>query len=169
MIAFFSSLFHEFLVYLVDACLAIGLIGLLGNRLLRLIPITGIELYRPLIIIVSFVLFSIGLFYNGVFYSDEKWEAKNAELIAQNKQLQVDAKNISTQVRIEYVDRVKVIKEKGEKVTEYVPQIITKEVDRNCTLTDGFVWLLDSAAKAQISGAPRGTNGTPSTPTDTKK
>lgn len=68
------------------------------------------------------------------------WEKKQADLEAA-------ANKVTVQVVTEYVDRVKVVKEKGDIVVKEVPVYITNQADQQCRLTTGFATLHDAAAK----------------------
>ena len=61
----------------------------------------------------------------------------------------------------EYVDRVQIVRERGDTITKEVPVYVTPTADAACTVPVGFVQLHDAAA---ASIAPTGTAGNPDAP-----
>jgi hypothetical protein len=74
-------------------------------------------------------------------------EAENARLDAENKELGIKASEKTTEVVTKYVDRVKVVREKGDTIVKEVPIYVTKEANEQCKLTQGFADVHDAAAK----------------------
>lgn len=67
----------------------------------------------------------------------------------------------TTRVVTEYVDRVQVVRERGETITKEIPVYVTPTADAACAVPAGFVHIHDAAA-AGI--APTGTAGDPDAP-----
>lgn len=70
----------------------------------------------------------------------------------------------TTRVVTEYVDRVQVVRERGDTITKEVPVYVTPTADAACAVPAGFVQLHDAAA-AGI--APAGATGDPDAPAAT--
>lgn len=62
--------------------------------------------------------------------------------------------SVTQQFVTEYVDRVKIIKEKGDEVIRAVPNYIMVESEGGCTIPNGFVVLHNAAAGNGITGTP---------------
>lgn len=98
--------------------------------------------------------------YGGYKFAENIWEARNAELkvqlsnfeadqlrlVAQIKTLEKQAAEASATVVTKYVDRVKIVRQKGKEIIKEVPVYVTKEADANCTIPDGWVYIHDKAA-----------------------
>ncbi|EKT4441569.1 TPA: hypothetical protein ACKP7M_002889 [Stenotrophomonas maltophilia] len=67
----------------------------------------------------------------------------------------------TTRVVTEYVDRVQIVRERGDIITKEVPVYVTPTADAACAVPVGFVHIHDAAA-AGI--APTGTAGDPDAP-----
>ena len=100
---------------------------------------------------VAFVLF----IDNGGY---QRGKAELTEYIAKQATATLAAQKvvekIVTRTEIEYRDRIRVIKEKGDTVVREVPIYVTKEDDSACELRAGFVRVHDAAAAG--AGAPGG-------------
>ena len=75
---------------------------------------------------------------------------KAAKLSAENAELKTKASEKTVEVVTKYVDKVKVIREKGETITKEVPVYVTKEANEQCKLTHGFADVHDAAAKNEL-------------------
>lgn len=92
-----------------------------------------------------------------------EWDLDKARQSLKLTELQDKLTAAQTNVLIKYVEKVTEIQVKGKETIRYVPQIITKEVDANCTLTVGFTRLHDGAVDASavksrpdVDAAPSG-------------
>ena len=87
--------------------------------------------------------------YQGASSVQERWQAERVEHANVLAKLSAQQAHVTTQVVTEYVDRIKVVREKGktivEKVAVYVP------ID-SCDLPAGFRVLHDAAASGTIPG-----------------
>lgn len=71
-------------------------------------------------------------------------------------------KKVTTKVVTQYVDRIKVVKEKGDTIIQKVPVYVTVKDDSRCIVNTGFVRLWNSANQMSVPGAPNSTDGQPS-------
>lgn len=71
----------------------------------------------------------------------ETLERENALLSALGKHREVEQR-----VVYQYIDRVRVVREKARIVEKKVPVYVPSEADLNCSINRGFVWLHDNAA-----------------------
>ncbi|MFN4063429.1 MAG: hypothetical protein ACK4JA_04480, partial [Parazoarcus communis] len=82
----------------------------------------------------------------GVAHVQAKWDAatlRQTLTVAKVRQRQAEA---TVQVVTEYVDRVRIVREKGAEIIKEVPVYVTVEADAACVLPSGFVRLHDAAA-----------------------
>lgn len=61
----------------------------------------------------------------------------------------------------EYVDRVRVVREKGDTIIKEVPVYVPVQADAACTIHRGFVRLHDAAAAGDLPEPARDTDATP--------
>lgn len=88
----------------------------------------------------------------------ERWDASVARGTVIVENLKAGQNKVTTVVETKYVDRVKVVYEKGKTITKLVPQFIP---DGTCDLPGGFRVLHDAAITGSIPTAADGTNGQP--------
>jgi hypothetical protein len=131
--------------------------GLIGTPLTWLIPtLPFVGQYQAVLRIVSIACLTIGLVWYGINASEARWAARVATADAKIAQLEKDSGKVTEKIVVEYVDRVKVIKEKGENLVIRVPYYVSKEADNKCPVPAGFVRLYNRAAD---SGLPDTTGG----------
>ena len=100
--------------------------------------------------------------FAGYHYSENGWEKRFAEFKAQEaeqaakiKELELQSQKVNVETIIKYVDRVKVVKEKGATIVKEIPVYISEKSDNRCIIPAGFVWAHDSAANPNdVSSAP---------------
>ncbi len=87
--------------------------------------------------------------------TQQKWDqsVKRGKTIV--AQLKKEQGKVTIKYQTQYVDRVKVIHEKGKVIRDLIPTYIAAD---SCDLPPGFRLLHDAAASNSIPGAPEGTN-----------
>jgi hypothetical protein len=118
--------------------------------------------YKAILRPLGVVLMVAGVYFYGSYDTEMKWRAKAAEL-----QAEIDRKNevsaqVTTEIVTKYIDKVKVVKEKGDVIIKEIPKYITKESDANCTISKSFILLHNSAAKNEVPDAATGVDETSS-------
>lgn len=73
-----------------------------------------------------------------------------------------DAARRDVKVVTQYVDRVQVVREKGDTIIKEVPVYVDREADRACVVPVGFVRVHDSAAANVPVGDPGSSDAAPS-------
>ncbi|MBR7995754.1 hypothetical protein KDX08_25230 [Burkholderia cenocepacia] len=73
-----------------------------------------------------------------------------------------DAARRDVKIVTQYVDRVQVVREKGDTIIKEVPVYVDREADRACVVPVGFVRVHDGAAANVPVGDPRGADAAPS-------
>lgn len=99
----------------------------------------------------------------GVFLSGGIWtQSEFLEAVKKQKEeiarLEKASGEITTKVEKVYIERTKVIKEKGDVIIEKVPEYISKDADAKCDVPNGFVVLHNSAVKNEIPDTARDFN-----------
>ena len=116
--------------------------------LARLVPW---QVYAGLALVVAFWLHGNAEFRRGIREADERHriadEAARKEQSAQAAKVAEKQAEVTTKVVTEYVDRVKVVREKAREIVKEVPVYVPAD---SCPLPSGFRVLHDAAA----SGVP---------------
>lgn len=110
--------------------------------------------YRWLaLVLLAAALLGIG-WIKGAGYVQAQWDAA-----MQNQTLQVAAirgRQAQATVKFvtQYVDRVRVVPEKGDTIIKEVPVYVPVQADAACTINRGFVRLDDAAASVELPEPP---------------
>ena len=132
-----------------------GLAGVVVSFLLgALIPAQ----YKLAAQVVSVAVLAFGLFLEGGLSNEDKWQLKVKEMQAQIAQTEKAGAEASVKIVTKYVDRVQIVKEKGDAIVQKIPEYISKESDAKCTIPNGFVVLHDAAAKGEVPDSSRDSN-----------
>ena len=111
--------------------------------------------YRLLALaVLALALVGVG-WLKGAGHVQHQWDeavAEQARHVARAEKQQAEA---TVQVVTRYVDRVKVVREKGDAIIKEVPVYVPVEADAACTIHHGFVRLHDAAAAGEFPGAAR--------------
>lgn len=111
------------------------------------------------LIIIFAVLLCLGNAYyvgwsEGVEATETKWKLVVIEAQAKIAKLEAQGSQTTVEVVTKYVDKVKIVKEKGDVVIKEVPIYITKADDSRCVIPNGFVVLHNAAATNQVPRTP---------------
>jgi len=125
----------------------VGLLAVLAS----LFPIP----YRQPIQVIGVIALALSIYRYGVIQEREEWSLRVSEANTRIAELETQAQKVTIKTIIEYVDRIKIVKEKGDAIIVKVPVYINKRADDGCTINDGFVVLHDAAAKNEVPESPR--------------
>ena len=134
----------SFLIFLINALLVVGLIGMVIGFIGSKIPFVGT--YATIIKIVSIVLFCIGLYWKGGYSVEEDWRQRVAEMEAKIKIAEEKSKEVNTVIETKYKDRVKKVTETRNIIVEKI-KINEKIIDAKCELDPVVISILNEAAK----------------------
>ena len=135
---------ESFLIFIINALLVVGLIGMVIGFIGGKIPFVGT--YATIIKIVSIVLFCIGLYWKGGYSVEEDWRQRVAEMEAKIKIAEEKSKEVNTVIETKYKDRVKKITETRNVIVEKI-KINEKIIDAKCELDPAVISILNEAAK----------------------
>ena len=100
--------------------------------------------------LLALAAFGIALFgfgwLKGASHVQAQWDSSTAaqqQAQAQAQTLQAEA---TVQVVTQYVDRIQVVREKGDTLIQEIPVYVPVQADAACTVHRGFVSLHDAAA-----------------------
>lgn len=132
-----------------------GLAGVVVSFLLGgLIPAQ----YKLVAQVGSVIVLAFGLYLEGGLSNEDKWQAKVKEMEAEIAKVEKAGAEASVKVVTKYVDRVQIVKEKGDVLIQKVPEYISKDSDAKCVVPNGFVVLHDAAAKGEVPDSTRDVN-----------
>lgn len=138
----------------------VGLVGLTASLVLKFIPF--VSTYGLPIQVASIALLVFGVYMEGGISTQEKWEAKVAEAKLEMAKKEVASAEVTTQIVTKYINKVQIVKEKGDDIIKQVPVYITKDADAKCDVPTGFVVLHDSASRNEVPDPTRKVDGTTS-------
>lgn len=97
----------------------------------------------------------------GAGHVQGQWDAAVEKQEAQQARGRVRQAEVTVKVVTQYVDRVRVIREKGDVIIKEVPAYVTPESDSRCAINAGFVRLHDAAAANEVPGPARTADAAP--------
>lgn len=93
--------------------------------------------------------------------SSANQRAATAEATAKRRQGELEQAHMGERVITQYVDRVRVVRERGTTITREVPVYVTAKADAACPVPVGFVRVHNSAAQNLPLGEPAGNPDAP--------
>jgi hypothetical protein len=115
--------------------------------------------YRVGVQVLAAALLSFCLYLEGGIANEASWKLKEAQIKQEIAELNNQRAEATIQVVTKYIDRVKVVKEKGNVIIQEVPKYITQTDNDRCVLPDSVRMLHDAAIEGEIK-LP-GTTGNP--------
>lgn len=99
-------------------------------------------------------LFGLGR-VTGTRQVQAQWDAATTAQQLAQAQAQTRHAETTVQVVTQYIDRIQVVREKGDTLIQEVPVYVPVQADAACTVHRGFVRLHDAAAAGELPTAPR--------------
>jgi len=126
----------------------IGILSMIASFALGFIPL--ISKYKLPIQIAALLLIIFGGYMEGSISQRKYWESKVAQVELELAKKEVESEKITVKIVTEYIDKIKIVKEKGDTIVKQVPIYITEKSDANCIISNSFVLLHDSASQNEI-------------------
>ena len=102
-------------------------------------------------------IFLVGFgWLKGANHVQAHWDAATAKQQQAHAQAQTRQAETTIQVVTQYVDRIQVVREKGDTLIQEIPVYVPVQADAACTVHRGFVSLHDAAAAGELPTAPQG-------------
>ena len=98
---------------------------------------------------VAALLFGAG-WQTGAQGVHAQWDRAIAAQRLEAAQMRAKQAEATVQVVTQYVDRVRVVREKGQTIIKEVPVYVPAQADAACTINRGFVRLHDAAAAGEL-------------------
>jgi hypothetical protein len=158
MLSFIPDSVLQTLIFMILFVGAAGyILGSFGNLFL------GIKPYSSLIKTISTILMVGGVYFYGGYGVEMEWRNKAKELQAEIDRKDAVSAEVTEKIVTQYVDKVKIVKEKGNVIIKEIPKYITKESDANCVIPNSFIVLHNSASRNEIPDTSRTVDDTAST------
>ena len=106
---------------------------------------------------LGIALFGFGWF-KGASHLQSQWDAATAAQHHAQAQVQIQQAEATVQVVTQYVDRIQVVREKGDTLIQEIPVYVPVQADAACTVHRGFVRLHDAAAAGELPEPARDTD-----------
>ena len=114
--------------------------------------------YRLLALIaLAVALLGFG-WVKGAAHVQAQWDAAVQQQTLQVVALRQKQAEATVKVVTQYVDRVRIVREKGKAIIPEVPVYVPVQADAACTLNRGFVRLHDAAAAGELPEPARDTD-----------
>ncbi len=91
----------------------------------------------------------------GASHVQAQWDAAVQQQALQTAAIRERQAQATVKVVTQYVDRVRIVREKGETIIKEVPVYVPVQADAACTINRGFVRLHDAAAAGELPRPPR--------------
>ena len=106
--------------------------------------------YR-LLVMAAFGIALVGFgWLKGASHVQAQWDAATAAQQQAQAQAQTRQTETTVQVVTQYVDRIQVVREKGDTLIQEIPVYVPVQADAACTVHRGFVSLHDAAAAGEL-------------------
>ena len=104
---------------------------------------------------VSFMGLVYGIYHAGQKNVQAKWDAANLKTEQQIAELKAKSEQVTEKIVVQYVDKIKEVKIKGDTIVKYSTKYITKEADNNCIIPNNFILLHDAAVDNIVPKEPQ--------------
>ncbi len=112
--------------------------------------------------LLAFTTFGVALFgfgwIKGASHVQEQWDAAVQQQALQASAARERQAQATVKVVTQYVDRVRIVREKGDTIFKEVPVYVPAQADAACTINRGFVRLHDAAAAGELPEPARDTD-----------
>ena len=106
--------------------------------------------YRLLaLVLLAVALIGFG-WIKGAVHVQAQWDAAVQQQALQTSATRLRQAEATVKVVTQYVDRVRVVREKGDTIIREVPVYVPAQADAACTINRGFVRLHDAAAAGEL-------------------
>lgn len=134
--------------------LVIGILGVISGFILGFIPI--IDKYKLPIQIISILILSISIYFEGGISEEAVWNKKMSDLKIELAQAKANSAKINTVLVTKVLTKKQIVKEKGDSVIQYIDREVTKydtKYDVSCPIPNE-VLIAHNAAAAGIAIDP---------------
>ena len=131
-----------------------GAVGYVATMFSFLMPYS--KVMTPLVRVLSVALMVGGVYLYGGYGVNKYWLDQVKKQKEEIARIEKESQQVTEKIVVEYKEKIKVVKEKGDVIIQKVPEYITKESDTKCVVPNSFVVLHDSAAKNEVPDSTKG-------------
>lgn len=147
-----------------------GIFVLLGSFILKFIPI--FKTYNLVLQLVGIILTTAGVWFEGAMSNQAEWEAKVKEVEAKVAAAEVKSAEANVEVVTKFVNKTKVIHDKGQDIINYVDREVVKDKEvikfvENCPIPSIVIKAHNAGALNQPIEVPKAAEPT-ATPAETE-
>ena len=148
----------DYLIYITHITVIVSLLAIILLSVFKKIPV--VDNYARVLQPLFLVFFIVGVFFEGSLYQKTSYSKKIAEMEKKVKDAEEKSRQVNEVIKYVFIDKVKVIQQKGEDNVKYIETVVTK-YDNLCTLSNAAVWVHNSASQNKVAtGAGRTDEGT---------
>jgi apolipoprotein N-acyltransferase len=137
----------SFLQMAIFAIIATGIVIYMASFFLALVPV--LIPYRPIFHVLSLLFILVGVYFTGGYGTEMEWRKRVHDMEAKVAKAEEQSKQANSQLDNKAQQKVKIIREKGLVVKQYIDREVTK-YDNQCVIPKEFVKAHnDSAEKAK--------------------
>ena len=114
------------------------------------------KILTPLIRVLAVAMMVGGVYLYGGYGVNKYWLDEVKKQKEEIARIEKESQQVTEKIVVEYKEKVKVVKEKGDVIIQKVPEYITKESDTKCVVPNSFVVLHDMAAKNEVPNTSAG-------------
>jgi len=141
---FLSFIPAAWITFVIHAIFLTGLVGVIVGGFASKIPF--ISAYGTIIKAVAGILFVLGLFAEGYNFASKEWIDEAKKLEEKVRLAEEKSKEVNTQIKTVYVDRIKIVKQNQEVIKERIKEV-EKIIDAKCEVAPEVISILNEAAK----------------------
>lgn len=131
-----------------------GAVGYVATMFSFLMPYS--KIMTPLVRVLSVALMVGGVYLYGGYGVNKYWLDQVKKQKEEMARIEKESQQVTEKIVVEYKEKIKVVKEKGDVIIQKVPEYITKESDTKCVVPNSFVVLHDLAAKNEVPNSTAG-------------
>lgn len=136
--------------------LLIGVLGIVLSFFLKIIPFVNV--YRLQLQLLSVVLTVIGVWFAGAIHTQNIWEDKVEKQRIKNEIAEQRSKDLNDELQDQIRENEKLRREKEDAEKKIITKYIM-QYDPMCKLSNGFIWLHNSASQDRVPQSPEGIVG----------
>lgn len=141
---FLSFIPAAWITFAIHSVFIAGVVGLVVGGFASKIPF--VSAYGNIIKAIAGILFVVGLFAEGYNLASQEWIEESKKFEEKVKIAEEKSKEVNTQIKTVYVNRVKVVKEQQEVIIEKIKEV-EKIIDAKCEMASESIEVLNQAAK----------------------
>jgi len=130
--------------WVINTILIVGVVGTLVGFFIKIIPF--VNTYRLYVQIAGIILIALGVYLKGGYETEMKWRDRVTEAEEKVRIAEQKAAEANAQIKIEVVEKIKVVKEKQIVYRDRI-NASAEKIDQQCVIIPEVLDILNQAAK----------------------